>query len=187
MPVRARRGGFAYRSYRFVRRHRRIAWGVALIAVVQAVILFSLVRERSLRKVESAHLLYDTETVLNQLNRIIADRDTRLRSPELNASMAYLERAYSQNPDDIRLISVLQRAYTSLAQRAWFRYLPSLMDLQEGDRAWSRVRDFSNIVRKHYQEVPARGRAERGISAYRNSDRIRSGIAIFQRSGATAD
>ncbi len=151
-PVQARPGNFGYRCSRFVKRHRHLLSALALLGVLQAAVLFSFMREHSLRKAESGRLLYDTETVLNQLNRMIADRDTRLRSPELNASMAYLERAYSQNPDDIRLISVLHAAYTSLAQRAWFRYLPSLMDLQEGDRAWSRVRDFSSIVRKHYQE-----------------------------------
>lgn len=153
LPLLARRGNFGYRCSRFVKRHRRLVAGLAFIAALQGVALWSLIRERSLRKSDNDHLISDTETALGRLNQLVIDRDTRLQSQELNANREYLERAYRQNPNDEGLALVLESAYVSLAQREWFRYLPSMMNLQEGRQAWSRVRDLSSALRKQYEHT----------------------------------
>ena len=146
MPVQARAGTFGYRCSRFLKRHRRSSAGILLAIAALAATLFLLLRERSLRRAENARILYETEAVQNQLNRLIDTGDTRLHSPELNRSAAYLERLYRDNRDDKRLAAALESVYALEAQQAWSRYLPSEMNLQKGLQAWSRLREFSNTV-----------------------------------------
>jgi hypothetical protein len=156
LPVAARRGTFAYRSAKFIRRHKvSIAAGV-LAAVSLVVGLGFSIRETAIANKERATAQGHFNRVRELSNRLLDFHDdiaalqgaTRAREMLLKTSLEYLDALHGERSTDLALQEELANAYRRVAQIQGSPFGGNTGDTQAALASYRKATQLAESLRK---------------------------------------
>ena len=164
-PVVARPQTLWYRMGKFARR-RRVGLSAAamlmLLVAASGALLYQVQSRRQERKRQVANLANIVSQTGAMINDNIQKSRLELARSEAMSLRDTLEQLRRDNPGDPKVTGLLANSYFQLAQIAWFRYGPSLMDADMALDSYSRARSLFEAA---YRLQPTSGTFQQVVVA----------------------